>query len=298
MSRSRCGKRFGLTLLELVVVLGILAMLSSMAVRSLEPLADQARFESTQRLLNDLRECIAGSSASTTNTRTPAGFFVDTGMLPASSNDLLSKDNSLVAYSVQTFDSDRDTTDDVTLSSGWNGPYLQRGAGITQIVDGWGRNPIFTPAGNGLTLSSRGSDGDSIGAEDGYRADLQTALLERDIYGDVVCRLFAIDSLNGLRIDPSVTGSEQLGVLFYGVNANGGSSGAIQEQLLPVAASGSFEVRRADCGIGKAAVRAILWNDLDNDDALDVGETIVKKSYVHYLQIQPGVDNRVEMELR
>ncbi len=75
-------------------------------------------------------------------------------------------------------------------------------------------------------------------------------------------------------------------------------TGAIQELLLPVVASGSFEVRRAASTHGTIAVRAILWNDNDNDDTLDGGETIVKKSYVHYLQITPAIDNRVEMELR
>ncbi len=123
-------------------------------------------------------------------------------------------------------------------------------------------------------------------------------ILAKDFEGDCICRLFDIDSVSGLRIDPSPTGSQQLGVLFYGVNALGGSTGAIEEQLLPVAASGSFDVRRSQTVHGTVALRAILWNDLDNDDLLDVGETIIKKSYVHYLQIHPGADNRVEMELR
>ncbi len=62
MSRSACDSRYraGLTLLELVVVLGILALLSGMAVRSLQPIADQARYEATQHLIDDLRLAIGG----------------------------------------------------------------------------------------------------------------------------------------------------------------------------------------------------------------------------------------------
>lgn len=300
MCRSYCDKRRGLTLLELVVVLGILAMLASVAIRSLAPMADQARYEATQRLLDELRVAIAGHPARQTiaDSSVIHGIVSDTGMLPGSSDDLLTKPSGWIDRTLQSFDSDRDSIDDLTLSSGWNGPYMQLGAGRSTIVDGWGHAPVLTPNLGGLDLISTGSDGDSVGSETGNQADITLPILSRDITGDCICRLFAIDGTSGLRIDPNPTGSEQLGVLFYGVNANGGTTGAIEEQLLIVAASGSFDVRRSATTHGTIALRAILWNDIDNDDVLDVGESIVKKSYVHYLQIHPGADNRVEMELR
>ncbi|MCC6511798.1 MAG: prepilin-type N-terminal cleavage/methylation domain-containing protein [Pirellulaceae bacterium] len=290
----------GLTLLELVVVLGILAMLSTVAVRSLEPIADQARFEATQRVLNDLRVAIRGEAARrfATGPVVIQGFTADTGQLPSDADDLLTRPVSLIDHTIQNFDSDRDTVNDVTLSSGWQGPYLQLGAGQSQIVDGWGREPLLSVNGGGLDLLSTGSDGDSIGNESGYLANVVVPIIARDFRGDVVCRLFEIDALSGLRIDPSPTGTEQLGVLFYGVNAAGGTSGAVEEQLLIVPASGSFDVRRSSTLHGTVAMRAILWNDTDSDDALDGGETIVMKSYVHYWLVHPAVDNRVEMELR
>ena len=312
MCRSNCGScqswlprghapwRAGLTLLELVVVLGILAMLSSVAIRSLGPIADQARYESTQRLLDELRVAIAGHPARqyVGDSSVIHGLVADTGALPGDLDDLLVRPIALIDRTMQSFDSDRDSIDDVTLTSGWNGPYMQLGAGLSTIVDGWAHEPVLTPNLGGMDLSSLGSDGDSIGSESGYQADMTIPILAKDIEGDLVCRLFDIDNISGLRIDPSPTGSQQLGVLFFGVNANGGSTGTIEEQMLIVAASGSFEVRRSQTTHGTAAVRAILWNDIDNDDVLDGGESIIKKSYVHYLQIHPGADNRVEMELR
>ena len=299
-SFRRCTTPRGLTLLELVVVLGILALLSSVAIRSLGPIADQARYEATQRLLNEMRVAIAGHSARQYAGESTVihGIVADTGMLPGDLDDLLTRPVGWIDRSLQSFDSDRDTIDDLTLSSGWNGPYMQLGAGQTDIVDGWGHAPVLSPHLGGLDVVSQGADGDSIGVESGYQADTTVPVLATDIEGDCICRLFFIDGTSGLRIDPSPTGSQQLGVLFYGVNANGGTTGAIEEQLLIVAASGSFDVRRAQTIHGTVAMRAILWNDLDNDDVLDGGESIVKKSYVHYVQVHPGADNRVEMELR
>jgi hypothetical protein len=137
-----------------------------------------------------------------------------------------------------------------------------------------------------------------VAPEDGYRADLTVTTQVRDYTCDIVFRLFAIDGLNGSRIDPSPAGTEQLGVLFYGVNATGGTSGAIAEQTLVVPNTGTFEHRRANTICGTMAARAILWNDTDGNDALDVGETIVKKSFVHYPVVHPAADLRIEMELR
>ena len=289
-------QRQALTLLELVVVLGILAVLSTVAVRSLEPIADQARYELTQNMLNNLRLATVGVSVGAT--AHSASFIGDTGSLPGDVDALLVRPVSLVAHSLQSFDSDRDTVNDVTLSSGWNGPYLQLGVGLNEVLDGWGAEPALLESSGDLDFVSLGSDGDSLAPEDGYRADLNATIQVRDYTGDVIFRLFAIDGLNGSRVDPSPTGTEQLGVLFYGVNATGGTSGAIVEQLLVVPNAGTFEHRRANTLSGVFAARAILWNDSDSDDVLDVGESIIKKSFVHYPIARPATDVRLEMELR
>lgn len=295
MSHSRyanCLARQALTLLELVVVLGILAVLSTVAVRSLEPIADQARYELTQQVLSDIRLATVGNSSQ------HSSFIRDTGALPGDVDALLTQPIAIINHSLQSFDSDRDSINDVALSSGWNGPYLNLGVGLSEVLDGWGATPTLIATGGDLELISLGSDGDSIAPEDGYRADLNTTILTREYLGDIIFRLFAIDGSNGSRIDPTPTGTEKLGVLFYGVNATGASDGAIAEQLLLVPNSGAFEHRRSNTLCSKVAARAIQWNDTDSDDTLDVGETIVKKSFVHYPNLQPANDLRIEMELR
>ncbi len=303
MSHSRCVKlanRLALTLLELVVVLGILAVLSTVAVRSLEPIADQARYELTQTVLNDLRYAVAGDSnrVHSYEASVPAGFVMNCGILPTSVEDLSSKPVALAAYTVQSFDSDRDTVNDVTLASGWNGPYMHLKAGATEVVDGWGNELVLNESGGDMEIVSYGADGDSIAPEDGYLADLSVNILTRDYTGDLVFRLFAIDGLNGSRVDPSPSGTEQLGVLFYGVNSTGGTTGEIAEQLLIVSNSGAFEFRRSSTLCGRIAARAILWDDVDGDDELDIGESIVRKSYVHFAVVSPSAETRLEMELR
>ncbi len=303
MSHSRCVKltnRFALTLLELVVVLGILAVLSTVAVRSLEPIADQGRYELTQTLLNDLRYAVAGVSgrAHSHEASVPAGFVVNCGILPSSVEDLSAKPVGLAAYAIQSFDSDRDAVEDVMLASGWNGPYMHLNVGVADIVDGWGHEVVLNESGGDLEIVSYGSDGDSSAPEDGYRADLSVSILTRDYTGDLVFRLFAIDGLNGSRVDPSPSGTEQLGVLFYGVNSTGGTTAEIAEQMLAVASSGTFEFRRSSTLCGRVAARGILWDDVDGDDELDIGESIVRKSYVHFAVVSPSAETRLEMELR
>lgn len=292
------AKSHGLTLLELVVVLGILAALSTVAIRSLEPVADQARYQQSQKLLDELRNAVVGESNLSASNVSAMGFVADTGALPANAHQLLQQPVSLIDRTLHVFDSDRDTVEDVQLVGGWNGPYLQFGAGRNDVVDGWGRAPTFLSGLGSLEMLSLGSDGDSTSPEDGYREDIIVSVQSTDYMGTLVLRLFAIDGLNGSRVDPSPTGSQQLGVLCYAVNAAGGTTGAIEEQLIVISNSGSFEYRRDNTIKGTLAVRAILWNDVNNDDVLDIGESIVNKSIVHYVTVQARVDNRVEMELR
>jgi prepilin-type N-terminal cleavage/methylation domain-containing protein len=300
MSQLCCVKRSGMTLLELVIVLGILAVLSTVAVRSLEPIADQARYELTQNLMDGLRQAIVGCGASKIpNQSLPIyGYSMDTGDLPADVNALLVRPSSLIQRGLQSFDSDRDSINDINLSSGWNGPYIRLGAGLASVLDGWGNEPTLIETSGVLEIVSLGSDADSISPEDGYRKDLSLTILTTDYSGDILFRLFAVDALNGSRIDPNPAGNEQLGVLFYGVNATGGTTGAIAEQMIVVSNSGNFEVRRSSTLAGTIAARAVLWDDIDGDDVLDAGESILKKSIAVYQTVYPGVDTRVEMELR
>jgi len=292
--------RNGLTLLELIVALGVLAVLSTVAVRAIDPIADQARYEVTQRLLTQLREATVGdpSMRQSNGQRLITGLLADTGQLPSDLNDYLEQPLGLIAHHRQAFDSNRDSVNDVTLSSGWRGPYLNPGAGQKSLLDGWGHAPLISSDGGVFAFTSLGSDNDSIAPEDGYRADVSVTIASSEYLSTAVFRLFAIDSGTGSRIDPSPSGLEQLGVLLYCVNANGGTTGAIEELLIPVAANGTFEASRSNLMHGVAAARGVLWSDTNSDNLFDVGETLELSSYVHYFTVVGGADVRIEMELR
>lgn len=299
-SPSAAATRRGLTLLELIVALGILAVLSTIAVSALDPLADQTRYEATQRILGTLRNATVGERSQRQINGQPivTGFIADCGRLPTALTDLTTRPAGLIAHGLQSFDSDRDSVNDVTLSSGWRGPYLQFGAGESSVLDGWGRAPLVDPDGGDFDFTSRGSDGDSVAPEDSYRADLRVTIPSTDYTSNVVFRVFEIDSTTGSRIDPTPSAGEQLGVLLYCVNGNGGTTGAVQEVTLPIASTGTFEATRTAFTHGTAAARGFLWSDTDGDKRLDSLETITLSSYVHYFTVIGGADTRIEMELR
>ncbi|PHQ34493.1 type II secretion system protein [Rhodopirellula bahusiensis] len=292
--------RHALTLLELIVSLGILAILSTIAVRSLDPIADQSRFEATQRVLESMRLATIGDSniRQLNGQRILEGFVADTGSFPSDPDDLVVQPVGMISHSIQTFDSNNDSIDDVSLSSGWRGPYLQLGVGQSNIVDGWGRPLTITAGAGTVNFQSTGSDGDSILPEDGYASDLSIAISNSEFESTVTFRLFDIDGITGLRIIPSLLGLQQSGILLYCVNGNGGTSGAVEEVMIPVGPSGSFEATKTDLVHGTAAARGVIWLDLNLNDQLDVGELIARTTYVHYFTVTSNSDVRIEMELR
>lgn len=152
----------GLTLLELVVVLAILALLSGLAMRSVTGAFEQSRFEQNERLMRDLEEALLGD----------AGFIRDIGRLPQATSadplDLLSElweQGGLPDYSLQ-------TSGPVRIGGGWRGPYLRLAPGASGIRDAYGNvleffQPDDTPVtATGQTIarivSTGGPDGDEI----------------------------------------------------------------------------------------------------------------------------------------
>lgn len=174
----------GLTLLELLVVLTILVALSTVAITSTSGVADQARYEATQRTLENIRDAVIGPAnlRDTDGTLLYTGFVADTGRLPKAVAEVVDggtvltlqelwiQPGTLVEYDVRpalaanivvdTPSSAAEEEDAVVyLGTGWRGPYLNLKPGTTRIVDGWG-SEIATPVGivqgypNNLLLNS------------------------------------------------------------------------------------------------------------------------------------------------
>lgn len=162
-------RRYGLTLLELVVVLAILAVLSLVGAPATESAIDQARYDVTLRTLDNVEFAILGPSAGvpTNESRGFAGFVADVGRPPltvgADQNsggqmmELWSNPRGLRQYDpASTIGVGAITDPSIAVYSGWRGPYLRLppdASGALRLLDGWG-NAFKTLATNGTLLGA------------------------------------------------------------------------------------------------------------------------------------------------
>jgi prepilin-type N-terminal cleavage/methylation domain-containing protein len=147
------------TLLELLVVLAILATVTALAVRSLDRVDEQRRYETALRCLQEINDAVLGSpdDRAPDGTRTVSGFVADMGRLPrallaASTPELELRElwespgaafdirSAIEANGVVLADEDPQ----VLVPGGWRGPYLRLPLGTPTLLDGWG-NPISSP---------------------------------------------------------------------------------------------------------------------------------------------------------
>src|SRR5512137_2401815 len=105
MNRSRLVAR-GFTLMELLVVLLIIGILSTVALRTMDTVRDRSLFDQTAAEMQQIVKAITGDpSLISEGRRTDFGFYGDMGRLPDSLPELV-----------------RNTSN----SPRWHGPYLRR----------------------------------------------------------------------------------------------------------------------------------------------------------------------------
>ena len=189
----------GLTLLELLVVLTILVVLSTVAITSTSGVADQARYEATQRTLENIRDAVIGPAnlRDSDGSLLITGFLADMGRLPHATaeavtggnvftlRELWENVNGVAAHAVRqassaNVDLATEADDEVYLATGWRGPYLQLPPGNMTLRDGWAAE-FVTPDGvvngypNALLRNPTGVDitaaGQSIGQVNSFGAN-------------------------------------------------------------------------------------------------------------------------------
>lgn len=189
----------GFTLLEMVLVVGILSALALSAMSFVDNRDDQARFELSQRRLLDIRYASIGAEGRT-DSFVPGGFVADNGQLPATIDTLLSrKPAGWEDHGLKTpvFDATPDArtglnndasdtlidTSAAKLVKGWRPAYLLAPPGAVDVFrDGWG-TPGAAPnhgwvvdssLANSISITSLGKDGVAGGTD--YAADMTSAI--------------------------------------------------------------------------------------------------------------------------
>jgi prepilin-type N-terminal cleavage/methylation domain-containing protein len=129
----------GFTLMELLVVLLIIGILSTVALRTIDATRDRSLFDQTTKEMNELVQAITGNPDMTYDgRRVDFGYFGDMGKMPGDLRDLVHNPNP------------GDTN--------WHGPYVrQTVAGDTAgyLLDGWGHEYTYNPTDG--TIASHGN---------------------------------------------------------------------------------------------------------------------------------------------
>lgn len=148
--------RSGFTLLELVIVIVILAVITTIATREIGRVQDQQRFETTQRTLSSVQEAIAGTTPYKAYDEDSLKncFVADMGRMPKAIlsdngtelglSELWVKTHDLAPYDVrQAIETNgvalADADPDIWIGSGWRGPYIRLPLGAKKLRDSWGR---------------------------------------------------------------------------------------------------------------------------------------------------------------
>jgi prepilin-type N-terminal cleavage/methylation domain-containing protein len=249
--RAWSGQR-GLTLLELLVVLTILVVLSTVAITSTSGVADQARYEATQRTLENIREAVLGPAnlRDTDGTLLVMGFVADTGRLPRGVEngadytlaELWRNEYNLADYEVRqanvdNVEPDGEADEDVYLATGWRGPYLRLAPGAINVQDGWGvpfvlRTPnsdvVSADTDRIAEVHSFGANNINNGLDTGYDRD-QPVVFPTFHYGaELSVSLEVRDSITGALIPVDAMKS-----YFFRLFEPDETTGEIKAQRLP-----------------------------------------------------------------
>ncbi|MEM9826513.1 MAG: prepilin-type N-terminal cleavage/methylation domain-containing protein [Planctomycetota bacterium] len=282
--------RRGLTLIELVIVLAILALSAGAAAIATERVLYQKRSEVTTKTLDAFRRSLLGryghgesAGSLVTVSETPAidGFIADMGRFPIAAGvdpamqlaELWVRPSGVSPFGPKVAAGDPE----VVLSCGWRGPYVDLPIGSNGLRDGFGNNMILlADDGSGgprvatdgdaiLGMTSLGSDG-QIGVGDGELPLAEDTTLwlggSASMYSaDLSVRVVENGGIGGL-VDPSQAGS--LMVRLYLPDSNG-ELGFQQSAMVSTPASTTFSF--PDVPIGKKILRAYWVNGAASQSA-------------------------------
>lgn len=195
----------GLTLVEVLVVLFLLALLAQTAVLATEGLVEQGQRDATARSLEGIEEAVLGvpSRVDSTGRTLIRGFVADIGRLPKAPpppalpavwdpakalQELWAVDDVFPRFGAAHAVAPAGDAE-VRVLCGWRGPYLRLGFERSQLLDGWGRafdclrndgTTAIGPSEQIDVVRSKGADG-ALGAAAGGPHDPDIVLTLRGL---------------------------------------------------------------------------------------------------------------------
>lgn len=222
-------KNAGFTLLELVVVVAVMGLISTMAMDVYTDQSNQKRFDATKQRLAEIKFAIIGDPMMRVGSQAVlTGFFKDMGRFPRNLTELTADlssanqsypNNGLCITDYHPDDSQTSATCTGTSrwildsddQNKWKGPYihnLQTNGNAITFADAWGNNFVdasgdiddwSVDASGNLTVTSAGLNGVLNPADSGYDEDKATT-----IYATELAQLDYLKSLNtGYCVNPS-----------------------------------------------------------------------------------------------
>jgi len=165
--------RGGFTLIELVLILVIMGIIATIAMKSLEPAIDQSRADATMEEMNVLAQAIIGNKNLVSDgIRSDFGYVGDVGALPPNLDALAVNPGGYSTWDGPYVLNDFVENPDDFKEDAWGNPYSYSG-GVTITSTGNG-SPIsrqFAGSVNDLTANTiRGNVYDGLGAVPGDSA--------------------------------------------------------------------------------------------------------------------------------
>lgn len=280
VSRKRPGLaaagpvRRGLTLLELIVVLVILAALGTVIITQTTSLADETRYRQTTATLEQLQDAVIGRTATAGEdpTSVAPGFVADVGRLPRADASLGMSElwdreapgagAPPMPFAVQTLTG---LDDDLQLACGWRGPYARLPIGSDNLSDGWGR-PFTLLKSDGDVVDSAGDNIAAITSAGSGVGDVFDQPLDDVVFED---SSQSIDRTTGqvtlqlvFTLPPGSTDNQAI-VRVYGP-VNGRAAVVAQSDVITSVAgttqSVTVEFNPLDISIGPKLLRAYQWD--------------------------------------
>ena len=295
----RTRRQAGLTLLELVVVLAILATLGTVMVTQTASLTEEARYEQTTRMLEALRDAVLGREmlAGDDPTAVPPGFVADVGRLPLAGpgldlSELWDRESTGVpptAFAVQTVGGDSD----LRMACGWRGPYVRRRIGTSDVRDGWGRDfDLLDDAGVAVDAAT-----DSIGAVSfagSGTGDVFDVVLDDALFVDTTAGVDLTTGDVSVPFSFNVTAGQYAVVRLYGPS-DGQAAVLGQVEILGTSGVQSETVSFSSIAVGPKLLRAYQW--ASQPATTDDLKSATVKSLVRRVTVLHGGATWPELEL-